>query len=337
MRKILGAALLIGALLLPVPAIAQTSGLRLSPSKTVVTAAPGETVGVPIALQNSTNKPLTIQVSAKDFTASPEMNGEPQLLDEPNHTYGLANWLKDSNIQKMLTVPAKQTITYQAQFLVPTTAREQTYFGSVIFSYVDSGRQISMSTLVFITVGNPSVQLSVDTINWEESENASDTHGVITATIHNEGYGLADPKFRLRITGGSGKLLEEITDDSAGSVLPRSSRKYSFALTKPLPNEHITFTLSVTDQHGNTTDKATQLDRRKDSLSATRQPEEPRSLNRVLLPLLEALLVVLLGASGALLFRKKAIMSKQVATDQDKESPSADLSIQSTDEVDSNH
>ena len=336
MKRIFGIALAF-AVLLPVPAAAQTGSLLLSPVKTAVSAKPGESVEVPITLQNTTNKPLTAQVSAKDFTAGPKQNGEPELLETPNQTYGLANWLNDANIQKTLTIPAKQSITYPARFTVPASAQERTYFGSVIFSYsADGGQPVSLGSLVFITVGNPTINLLIDKISREESENAADAHGVIAATITNKGEGLADPSFRLRITGDGGRLLEEITAGAAGSVLPQSSRIYSFALTRPLPDEHITLTLSATDQHGKTTDKALQLDLRKQETAPVSQAEDSNSSISLVLPLLAALLALILAAGGLVLRRRLAVKKETVKPKTDPEIPDTDTTIHSSDENTSN-
>lgn len=336
MKRTIGVALICAALL-PLSASAQTGSLLLSPVKTAVSAKPGESVEVPISLQNTTNKPLTAQVSAKDFTAGPEQNGEPALLNTPNQTYGLANWLNDANIQKTLTIPAKQTITYPARFTVPASAQERTYFGSVIFSYTaDGGQPVSLGSLVFITVGNPSINLSIDKMSREESENAADTHGVIAATITNKGEGLADPSFRLRITGNNGRLLEEITADAAGSVLPQSSRIYSFALTRPLPDEHITFTLNATDQHGKTTDKALQLDLRKQETAPASQAEDSNGSNSLILPLLAALLALVLAAGGLVLRRRLSAKKETVKLKIDPGTPDTDAAIHSSDKNTSN-
>lgn len=290
---------------------AQSGGLQLSPTKSSVTAEPGKTVTIPITLQNSTNKPLTARVSALDFTASDALNGEPRLLDTPNQKYGIANWLKDSNIQRTLTIPAKQTVEYLASFNVPVASQPRTYFGSVIFTYTpeDSQQAVSLGSLVFITVGNPAVRLSVDTLSHRESETAAEPFGVIDATLTNSSEGLASPTFRLKITGDGGRLIEEIVHESAGSILPESSRRYSFAPTKKLPAEHLTFTLSATDQHGNTVDKSFQHDLSPEANVSKNDSDESAKPNNNLLIFSISLLVLVLLAGG--LWAKKVYSNRQ--------------------------
>ncbi|MBA3758444.1 hypothetical protein H0X10_02320 [Candidatus Saccharibacteria bacterium] len=260
MRKILaiGAGLL---LLSPVVVNAQTdNSLRISPVKSEFTAQPGSTVRANILLQNPTNKPLQAQVSAKDFEAGPERNGEPKILDGGNPKFGLSNWLADANLSKVLTVPANQTIEYEAVFRVPAAAQERTYFGTVLFTDNSQTEQSqSVGSLVFITVGQPETELAIDDLKFGESDDATKKYGLFTANVANQSDGLSNPKLRLKITNDEGKIIVELNQDSDGSVLPSSSRNYTFTPPAKLPNEPLTVTVSAVDQNGTTADKSIQL------------------------------------------------------------------------------
>ncbi len=242
--------------------------LRISPFITNLSAQPGTTQRVKITLQNPTNKPLTVKVIPRDFEASPEQNGEPQLLASNTSPYSLANWLSDSNLNKQVTIPANQSIEYEAVFRVPFSIMPKTYFGSVTFT---QDANISVGSLVFITVGNPDTKYFIEDLVYSESNDATKPHGIFTATLSNASDALITPIFRLRITGKSGAIVTDAEITDQGSILPDSKRKYMLTPSRKLPEELLTATLSATDQNGVTSDKSLQLDR---NPTPTQQPPE---------------------------------------------------------------
>lgn len=273
---------------------AQSFPILLSPSKQELTAQPGSVAEAAITLQNNTNTLQTVSVSARDFEAGPEMSGEPRILDSPNQTYGISNWFADSNLDKKLTVPGGQKITYTAKFRVPVSAAARTYFGAVIFSGTASdSQQVSVGSLVFITVGNPATELSVPDVTFGESNDAARKHGEFSVAVRNSGHGLSKPALKLKITAGSGRTIVELEPESSGSILPNSSRVFIFVPSSELPNEDMTATVSVVDQRGNTADKSIQLahDLPEASESAEKTPEK----SSLALPILIGGLILLLG------------------------------------------
>jgi len=287
---------------------AQSFPILLSPSKQELTAQPGSVAEAAITLQNNTNTLQTVSVSARDFEAGPEMSGEPRMLESPNQTYGISNWFTDSNLDKKLTVPGRQKITYTAKFRVPSNAAARTYFGAVIFSGTTSeGQQASVGSLVFITVGNPATELSVPDMTFGESDDAAKKHGEFSVVVNNAGQGLSKPTLRLKITGTSGRTIVELEPESSGSILPDSSRVFTFVPSSELPNEDMTATVSVVDQQGNTADKSIQLahDLPEASAAAEKTPEKSAPIVPILIGGLILLLGIIAGSTLWITRRKQ--------------------------------
>lgn len=295
MRKLLFIPLFLMLITLPVQA--QSANIQLSPVRANYTAQPGQTVHALIDIKNPKNTPITVQVVANDFTADPNGSGEPRLLlDKRSTDYGISNWLTDSNINKTLTIPANQTISYDAVFKVPFGVAERTYFGAVRFAPTTSNSSeeitASVGSLVFITVGAPKTKLSISELDYGESDDAQNRFGEFRVTVKNESEGLSTPSFVLKITDDSGTTVEEIHQEASGSVLPQSMRKFTLAPTKELPSKQLTITIQAADQLGTTADKTIQLDRSPPEVATTSNPESKESSFPWLL-LIPAILVIL--------------------------------------------
>jgi hypothetical protein len=248
---------------------AQTTSYTISPLEHQLTAQPRDTTLTVISLQNKTNKPVDVTVTAIDFEADPALDGQPKFLAEGNPKYGIANWFADANVSKTLTIPANQVVNYQAGFRVPFNATDQTYYGAVRFASADG--QTVQEALIFITVGAPKTSLAIGDIVFSESNNATQSFGVFTVTMENIGQGLSTPKVTLRITAANGQQIAILEQIETGTVLPASKRKYTFAPASSLPKEQITATVSAVDQNGKTADKSIQLDR---SVPAAMEPAD---------------------------------------------------------------
>lgn len=257
MKKLIILILILNAV--PSPTLAQENTIRISPVKSTHLAQPGSTVRTLITLQNPTNKLITVTVIPRDFEANDSLDGQPRLLlDSTNTKYGLSNWLADVNLDKKITIPANQIIEYEAVFRVPFGLTPRTYFGSVTFK-PETGN--ILGSLVFITVGNPETTLHLDSLEFGESEDATKPYGIFTSILNNSSDGLSTPQFKLKITNQQGGTVMEVTQDSEGSVLPGSRRRYTFTPSSELPDEQLTATLTATDQTGTTAGTTLQLDR----------------------------------------------------------------------------
>lgn len=289
--------LLLLLLILPSKAAAQSNQLQVSPVRSDYNARPGDTVRVPISIKNPTNKVITVTVIPRDFEASPNLDGEPRIL-ESRSAYGISNWLTDANLDKKLNILGDQTITYTAVFRVPNSTTDRTYFGLITFRVEDSAISTSIGSIVFITVGNPSTTITVSDLKFAPSDEASKPHGVFTTTIHNPSEGLMIPNLSLRITDSSGKEIAQLTQDSDGSVLPKSSRNFTFTPKTKLPEDHLTATLAAADQNNNTADKSIQLDRSPAPVQqATAAEAATPKQSGALIPLLLTFGIILLAAT----------------------------------------
>lgn len=282
-------------------ATAQSPPILLSPAKQELTAQPGSVAEAAITLHNNSNTLQTVSVTARDFEASTEMSGEPQILETANKTYGISNWFTDSNIDKKLTVPGGKKVTYSAKFRVPADATARTYFGAVMFSNTSTdGQHASVGSLVFITVGNPATQLSVQELTFDESNDAARQHGEFRVVVSNAGPGLSKPFLKLRVTDNSDGTIVELEPEASGSILPDSSRVFTFIPSSELPNEDMTATVSVVDQQGTVADKSIQLAHDTKDTPAVNAitPEKPNPTLPIIIG--AGMTLLLLGASTML-------------------------------------
>lgn len=297
--------LLLALLVLSVPGMvtAQENPIRISPGNIMYTAQPGSTVRSPITLQNTTNKPITVTVVPRDFMASDAMDGQPRLLlDNQTSPYGLSNWLTDANLDKRITVPANQTVEYEAIFRVPFGLTPKTYFGSVTFR-PDSGAIVG--SLVFITIGNPKTKLTIDSLVFGESDDAAKPHGMFTVIIHNSSEGISTPNSTLRITDDQGATVVELKQDGEGSILPSSRRKYTFTPASELPNKLLTASLTTVDQNGTTADKSIQLDREIAETEPEIRAVTDKTINPVLIGIIAAVLLGFVATVLSVIKRKR--------------------------------
>lgn len=305
MRKLLALVALL-VLFIPSGVVKGHTNLQISPVRNMFTAQPGSTVRVPISLKNPDNQPVTVTVIPRDFEASPNLDGQPKIIDNNASPYSISNWLADANLDKKLTIPANQTISYEAVFRVPVAAGEKTYFGMVTFQVEeDHETEASLGSLVFITVGNPKTSLNISNLEFGESQDASKRHGVFTTTVNNTSDGLVTPKLKLNITDDAGNTVVELDQDGEGSVLPMSTRKYTFTPTAELPNKRLTATVTAVDQNGNTADKTIQLDRTPAAPEAPKDDQEGKEPSFII-PLVLALAVIIaVGITVMLKHRKQ--------------------------------
>lgn len=312
MRKLL-LAITLSPLLLIVTAAAQSPTVQLSPVRSDLKALPGQEVTAAITLRNPTNRPITVQVIPKDFEASGNLDGEPRVLEQNDSPYGISNWLADANVDRRLNVPANQNSTYNAVFRVPASAVERTYYGIITFRTDDGTDQpaVSVGSIVFITVGNPKTALRATELTYGASDDATKRYGVFTAVITNDGEGLSGPELSLKITDGSGAAVEIIKPDEAGSILPKTARRFTFTPTKELTGRQLTATLTASDAQGSTADKSIQLNA--DASDTVTEAETLPLYSETGKPMLAGLaaLLALLAGVTALYLRKRRLSRRK--------------------------
>ncbi len=314
------------AVLFPYASAGADTSLQISPAKNSFTAQPGSTVRATISLKNPTNTLTTVTVVPRDFDASPNLDGQPKVIENGSSPYGISNWLTDANLDKKLTVPANQVIEYEAVFRVPNTASEKTYFGLVTFEVEDhEDAAEALGSIVFITVGNPKTSLGINKLEFGESDDASKRHGVFTAFVDNTSDALSTPRLKLKISDNEGNIVVELDQDSEGSVLPKSTRKFTFTPSSELPNKQLTATLTAVDQNGTTADKSIQLDREPDS-AVTSGDGTAKADTNLLVPILLALAVIAAAiTAGAIkLYKQRKLKSPMTPSAQEDIDPQND-------------
>lgn len=289
---------------------AQTNSFNVSPAEHLLTAQPGTTAPAVISLQNKTNKPVTVSVAAIDFEPGPFGGDKPNFLPLGNPKYGIANWFADSNLSKNLTIPANQTISYKADFRVPYSAAERTYYGAVIFTSADG--QHLQEALVYITVGSPATALVIKDISFGESQNALHRYGLFSVTLANVSEGLSAPNLSLKISGAQGSQVSVLQPTETNRILPESERLYTFAPTNELPEELLTVTVSAVDQNGQTADKSIQLDRSVQTVQNTTGPNTKTKKAPWFIAFISTL-AILVGIAAVQLYRhRKSLLHIQI-------------------------
>ena len=262
------------------------SGIAVSPVKTNLKAEPGERLSVDIDVGNNTDASLNLSVVANDFTSTPEAGGEPQILiDKKNEKFGLSGWFTSS---PSLSVAAGQRKTYMATFSIPRDAADRTYYGIVRFQSSNAGTQTettaSVGSIIFIDVGNPTSQAEIAGITYDETA-AGSLNGLFTVPVENKGTKLASGSINLTVQNQGGTVVETLEPETSGSVLPESTRNFTFKPTKQLPSEKLSVKATWTDESGQQVSKETTIDRTPTEPVATTDKNEEESS---LLPILAA-------------------------------------------------
>ena len=251
--------LLLMSSLNPAASFANEAPLLVSPEVTRLQASAGETVVVPITIQNQTNSFNEVRVSIQNNCPSSDTLGIQE--EKSNVRYGIQNWSTDANINKVLTIPAQQSVEYEATFKVPSQAVDGSYYGCAVIESTDTSKSsTAFFAYIVITIGEPQAKLSITNLSFDiEPSEAHYKYGSFLASIYNNGNAIADPSPLLRITDSTGATVARLEPAETRSILPDHANYYTFAPDKPLPREALTATLTTTDQYGNATDKAIQF------------------------------------------------------------------------------
>jgi hypothetical protein len=229
-----------------VPAVLAASnssgnGFRISPPRYELTIKPGQTETVSLFVENLANSRVTAHPVVNDFTASPDENGEPQLILDPNKSAPtnsfkpLVEPIPDTSIAALERKEVKVTLH------VPANATPGGYYGAIRFTpvYSNSGPAnvsltASVGTLFLITVpGNLTEKLTVASFDATKNGKAATffNSGPITLVtrLNNQGNIHVQPFGKIVIKNTFGKIVyeTELNDsDPRGNVLPGSIRKF---------------------------------------------------------------------------------------------------------------
>lgn len=210
---------------------AQTSQTELSPTSTELSFSKGgESRSIELTIKNDNRQAITYKVSVVDF--EPTDNGQPKLLfgDEHNLAYSLKDWFEP---QPDLTVPAQSTKKVSLKFTVPEDAKDQTYYGSVLFSpNNEDGKDYSLDTgvasLLFVNVGAPAFSAQIPSFSASKASLQNNQIATeFSVKLFNTGNYKFTPQIYVDVLDPTGKPVDTFDFKASGSILPNSGRTYT--------------------------------------------------------------------------------------------------------------
>lgn len=216
---------------------------KISPVRTDIDVAPGQTRTITTTVTNVTDEPITVRPVMNDFIAGSE-KGEPALiLDEDKYapSHSLKRFMKPIGD---ITVPARDAKTVTVTISVPADTKAGGYYGAVRFAPVaaETGGQVNMTasvgTLVLVRVPGETVEKLMLTdfaiqekgqtgTRFSKPENLS-----LLIRFKNEGNVHVAPFGKISLTKGK-KVVKELdfnNKDPRDMILPDTARRWSVPL-----------------------------------------------------------------------------------------------------------
>lgn len=227
------------------------SGLQITPTRTQISAQPGESKDFTITVKNVTNTDVTAQAFLNDFE-SDGVSGSPKILAEPDAEptpYSLRNVLtsiSDVDLKAGETKEVKHTLN------LPADIAPGAYFGAIRYAAVPKGQQAegdqkvsltaSVAHLVFLEVPgevNQQIQLlgvEPRLANSEEKAKFYQKPASVAVKVKNLGNGFSQPFGKVIITRGSSEVYSYDINNTEprGFVLPKSERHFVNNIDKDL-------------------------------------------------------------------------------------------------------
>jgi hypothetical protein len=223
------------------------NGYQVSPVRTDLTMAPGETKDITVYIKNVSPSPVDLKVFANDFKARDETGSPALLLNGENYPhYGLKRYMITPSGTIRLAAGERKAVSVQVK--LPAGVKPGGYFGAVRFgpadSDVSSSRTVNLSanvaSLVLVKVpGQVNEQLTLTGFGAEQ-----DGHGGkfftskrnLQAAVRFENIGdlQEEPFGKILLKKGSTVIQSyEINNvEPKGNVLPGSIRRFSVNLDK---------------------------------------------------------------------------------------------------------
>lgn len=235
--------------------------LKVTPVRSDVTVAPGQSTVVKVTVANLTSAPIAVKPIANDFIAGDE-SGTPSLILEADKfapTHSLKRFmapLPDA------VIPANQGKTFEVGITVPADAQAGGYFGAIRFapSSPDGGGQVNMSasvaSLILLTVpGDIVEQLSLTDFEIKQGDKVgsffqtpNDLH--VSTRFTNDGNVQLGPWGKVSVKQGD-KVVYSYdfnVKDPRDMVLPDSARRWEVDLKNIESFGH--YTVSATFTYG---------------------------------------------------------------------------------------
>jgi len=147
------------------PVSVETNTLKISPVRSDLTIAPGNSGTVKMYVYNITNKPIEVTPVENDFISGPQENGTPDIILSPTQyapTHSLKRFMQA--LPSAVTVPANNAAPVTLTISVPKTAQAGGYFGAIRFvpTTPGGGKSVNLSpsvaTIILMTVPGPTIQ-----------------------------------------------------------------------------------------------------------------------------------------------------------------------------------
>jgi hypothetical protein len=241
------------------------NGILVSPVVEETTISKGQTIAIPMAVQNPTNSTITLVAIVNDFLASTNETGQPDIILNNSKTpLPLNNFETLAQPISNITLAPLQRVYFDVNLTVPANATSGGYYGVIRFENANLARTgnvgitASTGTLFLITVpGHLTYKLSLTKFAVEQNNQPTSfvTSGKLTAVtiLDNVGNIHVQPFGTIEVKNMFGKVESIIQFNGVNprtNILPDSIRKY----TNTLPNKHwlghYTVTASIAWQQG---------------------------------------------------------------------------------------
>ena len=219
-------------------------GYRISPVRSDLTIARGNSQIVNFYIKNVTNTTEHVQTLVNDFVASNKQNGTPSLL--LNGQQAPSHGLKQYIIVKTptFTLNPQQQLTIPVEVSIPKTIAPGGYYAAVRFAPTGlSGKQnvnlsASVASLVLVTVpGNYLQQMNITNFSVNQNGRAGTlftTSKNLTATVsfNNSGQVQEEPFGKFILLKGNQQIGTYPINNvnPPGNVLPNSIRSFTVNL-----------------------------------------------------------------------------------------------------------
>jgi len=243
------------------------SGLLITPTRTEISAQPGDKKDFSITIRNVTQGDVTARGFLNDFESDNE-SGSPQIIVEegertPNSIFNMLSGLKDVELKKDESKELKFSIK------VDDNTPAGAYFGAIRYAAIPKGqnsdnqpdRQVALTAsvahLVFLEIpGDITEQIQIQDLFFQKDNSRSSIFfkapNKSSVSVKNLGNGFSRPFGSVTISnmfGSEAFKYEPNSTDPRGIVLPNSSRTFTDDIQNIKVPGRYTATASIA--HGN--------------------------------------------------------------------------------------
>ena len=220
-----------------------TNVIKISPVRTDIQIAPGESKTVQMTVTNLTNDPITVAPVQNDFISGDE-SGTPALILDANEfapTHSLKRFMQPISD---VTIPAQKSVTIEVVIKVPAGTQAGGYFGAIRFAPTipGGGGQVNLSpnaaSLILLTVPGP-VAEKLDLTDFKIQQAGKDgnffnTPNAVSAFIRFENKGnIQEGPFGKITVKNFGKVVYSTdfnTTSPRDQILPDAARRWDVPL-----------------------------------------------------------------------------------------------------------